>query len=272
MSFGVDAQYWFGPKVGFHHANFKFDDPQYESVLYDVNSSFGYQFGGVLVYEATSMYSIQTELLYKRVFKKVENDLATFAKSNSTYNYLTIPLLLRLSFGREPVHYFIGGGPELNFWIGGKGDLKIDEFSEGPTGVLDETDGFYKKNYTLTFTESKRTETRWTPYSPNVLQYSLTAVAGVYLDLRSNARILIEGRYMWGHSNLGFNNPDVDDFVDDFSNQEYTENFEHRINMASISIAYLFHYDSKEATKGMSNMPESKRAEIKAKKKQKKSE
>lgn len=263
--YASQAQYWFGPKFGIHRASFEYDNTLYKVDSFSVNESYGLQLGGVFVYEATSMYSVQTEITYKRINKKVENKLVSPIISNSTYNYLSIPFLLRVSFGSEPIHYFVGGGPEVNIWLGGKGDIKLDEFAEGPVGVLDENDGLYRQTYDVTYQQSKSEDNLWAIPNANRVQYTLTAVAGVYLDLVSNGRLLIEGRYMWGHSNLGFNdNPN-------FTWESYYENFEHRINMATISIAYLFHYDAKEARKGMSNLSESKQAEIKAKKKQKKS-
>jgi len=264
IHFAVKAQYWFGPKVGFHRAAFEYDEATYKTDSFNVNSSYGFQLGGVFIYEATKMYSVQTEITYKRVTKSITSRLTSPIITNNTFNYLSVPFLLRVSFGKEPVHYFIGGGPELNIWLGGKGDIKLDEFSEGPVGVLDEEDNLYKRNYDFVFRQSKSSTDKWVVQSANRVQYTLTAVAGVYLDLRTNGRLLFEGKYMWGHSNFGFNNNP--DFIWD----SYYENFENRINMATISVTYLFQYDSKVAKKGMSTIPASNRKEIKVEKKDKK--
>ena len=70
----------------------------------------------------------------------------------------------------------------------------------------------------------------------NRLQFGLTAGAGAFFDLSSGARLMVDFRYTFGHSNLGF-----DTFADsfDFPEDDYVESFEYTMNY-NLSFGGLF--------------------------------
>ena len=61
-------------------------------------------------------------------------------------------------------------------------------------------------------------------------------------------RVLVDFRYNFSHSNLGFNGSQ--DFA--FSGESYYENFEHRNHSITLSVGYLLYYNSQLKRKGSS--------------------
>ena len=90
---------------------------------------------------------------------------------------------------------------------------------------------------------------------PNRLQFGLTFGAGAFFDLISGARLMIDLRYAFGHSNFGFDNPNDSWFV--YEDDQYVESFEYSLNTLSVSVAYLFEYDAQLKRRGKSTNPKS---------------
>lgn len=243
----VQAQYWFGPKVGVQRTDFKYQVPEYKEDSFDIKPNYNFQAGGVLVYQASDKYAIHAELIYERVRRKLtnrENDPVPVL-SDIVFNYISVPFSLRWNFGADPFHVYVSGGPKLSYWLGGTGKVYLDEFAEFGDGEI--------RHYNVVFRQSKSGSdlTKMAVVEANRVQYSLQVATGVYFDLIEAGRIMLDLRYSFGHSNVGFNdNPD-------FQFDTYEENFRFRNNMLSVSVAYLFEYDVKGRTRGMSTIKES---------------
>lgn len=252
-----NAQYWFGPKVGGNFSNFIYQNSEYSSDSFNIDASYNFEIGGVFIYQATDMFSVQGEVFYERLNRDLENKdgISPNVISNMTYHFVSVPMNFRVSFGNEPVHYYLGGGIKLKFLVGGNGYIESGEPEFGEEG---------KDIKKLVFRQSKSNVLNGTYAIPdaNFMQFGLSVGGGVYLDLRTNGRLLIDAKYTFGHSNMGFNN-NVD-FFNDVSG--YTEKFDFRTNTVSLSLAYLFQFDVKLQSKGMSTSKESNKAHGKKKK------
>jgi len=244
LSLGIKAQYWFGPKVGGHRTDFIYQNAEYKSDSFDINYDLGAKYGFTIIYQATEKYAVQGDLSFIRVNKELKNssnnDILTI--SNLNMNYLSLPMSFRFNFGGVPVHYYLSGGPVLNFWLNGSGEIYLDEFNEART-----IDGPIP--YKIVFNQSKGGESNQRAIvSANRVQYGLQFGFGSYFDLMSAGRFLIDFNYIFGHSNMAFNNnPDFNQF------ESYSENFEFRNNTLSVSLAYLFLYDPVLNKRGRSN-------------------
>lgn len=243
----ANAQYWFGPKIGGQRTDFIYQEEDYKTDSFNVGEDYGMQFGLVMIYQATEKYAVHTELIYERINKEVTNkeddDIPVF--SQSTYNYLSIPLSLRWNFGREPTYYYISGGPKLSFWLGGSGEIYLDEFNESRA-----IDGPLPYDFAFKQANGGDQNSR-AIVEANRVQYGLQAGGGVYFDIATGGRLLFDLRYAFGHSNMGFNNNA------DFSFETYQENFKYRNYSLSLSVAYLFEYDVELQKKGMSTIRDS---------------
>lgn len=274
----ANSQYWIGPKIGFSNITYNYQRTTYRD-SFDIPSDWNFQAGLALSYTATDRYAVYGELLYQRISKSVTNnpiyDVQIFdnegnetsrsiVSSQMTNHFIAIPVMLRITLGRVPFHYYVNGGPRLAYWLGGNGDLYLEEFQEFAETITDDEGNVIGTeipivDYRVTFNRSK-VEDADDPTSlalvsrPNRIQFGLTAGAGMFLDLRSGGRLQFDLRYTWVHSNMGTNNGASDL---NFDAAEYRENFEHFHGIATIGVAYMFAYNSQLRRKGKSTSKES---------------
>lgn len=258
----ANAQYWFGPKIGGHRTDFMYQEPAYKADSFDINFDYGGVYGLTVIYQATERYAVQGDLSFMRVNKKVRNSSGSVSPviSDLNFNYLNLPISFRFNFGGSPIHFFVAGGPVINFWLGGNGRMFLEEFSE--------EDNIYDPvPYKLMFKQEKGgTLSNRSLLTANRVQYGLQMSAGVYFDLPSTGRVLLDFKYSFGHSNMGFNgSPDFSNF------DTYYENFEFRNNTLSVSVAYLFMYDTELIKKGSSTSLKTRQQQKEEKKKNKSS-
>lgn len=248
------AQYWFGPKIGINYVDPLYQDNAIERDLYDVDNDFDFNVGLALNYTATDLYSVYTEIVYERMNRDLKNKptAAIESYSNAVNSFITVPVMLRISLGQVPFHYYVNGGPKISYWVSSKGSLFLSSFEEAV--ILDPVTGEALPpgpiEYRVTFNSAKANgEDVLLLKEPNRLQFGLAAGAGAFFDLASGARLMVDFRYTFGHSNLGFDEPDSSfDFPDDL----YVESFEYTMNTASVSIGYLFGYSTEFKRKGRS--------------------
>lgn len=243
LGFMAQAQFWFGPKGGANRNDFIYQSENYLDT-FQVEPSYSFEVGGVLIYQASDMFSVQTELYYERTKRSLEsNDLSSVEVTSNTANsFLSAPALFRVSFNRGPTHYYVSGGPKVRMWLGGSGRISTDSNDEFVEGDEVWNRLVYNQRNSNTINEV------YAVPDANRVQFALVAGGGVYFDLYFGGRLLVDFKYTFGHSNMGFNNNPDFKFID------YTENFRYRSNTLSLSLAYLFEYDVKGARKGMSTI------------------
>ena len=242
----LHGQYWFGPKVGIQRTDHIYQIDNYKTDSFFVDPNYNFQVGVVLTYAASDRYAVHTEINFERFGKKLRNrENVIFATSKLNSGFLTAPLALRFNFGKAPYIFYLNGGTKLSYWLYGNGTLENSFLEEAENPV---------KEYKLAFGgEATADQKRLVLERPNRLQYSLIAGGGVYFDLRNSARIMLDFRYSFGHSNMGFNGSENFDFED------YVEDFEYRHNVLSISLGYMFEYNASLQRKGKSSNKQSNR-------------
>lgn len=243
------GQYWFGPKVGIHGVSHRYQLEEYKSDSFNIRPDLRWQVGAVLTYTASDRYSVHTEINFERIGRTLKNDQGQFPAvfSKTKFSFLTVPLLLRVNFGRAPFHYYLNGGPKISYWLSGSGKLTdLEEFIEFQNAdyVLDYEIVFKSKNERPPNDEGNNA--RLHLENGNRLQYALTLGGGAYFDISNGARIMLDFRYSFGHSNMGFNDNTA------FTFDDYEENFEYTHDMLSISVAYMFEYNAQLQRKGKS--------------------
>lgn len=239
----AQAQFWFGPKIGFQRTTHSYQDESY-SGDFVIDSDINYNIGMAMEYSTNGMFEIHSELVYMQVNNKVATKLGATvpAFSESSYKFLSAPLLMRAVFGNAPFNFYVNFGPRLTYWLGGSGSYFSDEFSdfsseprdykirfdEGTQALLSQGDLFFVPN-------------------ANRLQYAFDVGAGMLLGINQTQRIMIDFRYSFGHSNMAFNRgTDLGQLFD------YDENLEYTHQMVMFSVAYLFGYDVQAKKKGRS--------------------
>ncbi|GAB4245193.1 MAG: hypothetical protein Tsb0034_23640 [Ekhidna sp.] len=257
LSFSASAQYWFGPKAGISYIDHVYQERSYERDSFNVSKDWNFQAGAAFNYTATGMYSVYGEIMYERIGKKLEDKFANgdFAKTEMTNHFITIPVMLRVTLGTVPFHYYVNGGPRLSYWLGGNGSFELEEFDEFPP-VVDDDGNPLPVDYKLKFKSTNASpDDPFTAFveKPNRVQFGLALGGGVYFDLATGGRLQLDFRMNWVHSNMGTNSNNDTNLV----RQSYRENLEYFHNISSLSIAYLFGYDSQMKRKGKSTNKES---------------
>lgn len=260
LSYG---QYWFGPKIGVSYIDHVYQDKTYERDSFNVDKNVNMQFGVALSYSATDMYSVYGELVYERIGKTLRDKGSDGESvySNMTNHFISAPIMLRVTLGKVPFHYFVNGGPRLSYWVGGKGVHDLESFDEFPP-VADEEGNALPVEYTIKFKSSNASpdDFRTAHVSkPNRFQFGLTLGGGVYFDLASGSRLMVDFRYTWVHSNMATNSSEDTNLIRGSSRDLdfYRENLEYYHNIGTIGIAYLFGYNSELKRKGKSTSKES---------------
>lgn len=263
------GQFWFGAKAGGHRTSFNYQDEEFvflleqrefvQSDLYKpVKANYNYEFGAMMSYTATDRYSVHTEINYERIGKNVRSREGQYAIDNDfTYKYLSVPLFLRVNTLSKPIHYYFNLGPKISYLLSAKGDLSIQLFQETNPDQL-------TISYDVVYNFDDVTDPNGRQLvldNPNRIQYSLNLGAGAMLDLKTGGRLMLDFRYSWGHSNLGFNR--------DSELLEFGENVEYSNQMLSFSIGYLIPYNPADLLKGTSTNDLLKTSSKKKKKKKK---
>ncbi|MEM6641645.1 MAG: outer membrane beta-barrel protein [Bacteroidota bacterium] len=271
LSFSLKSQYYIGPKIGGSLIDHVYEDSNYETdTTFNVPVNLNWQAGVAVSYSAGGMYSVYGELMYERIAKTVRDSFTKgdLLQAEMTNHFISAPIMLRMTFGQLPFHYYVNGGPRLSYWLGGSGSKLVpgsDEFLEEE--FLDEDGNPLPLDYKVTFNSSKAQETEFIDKKafvarPNRLQFGLTAGGGVILDVFDHNRLQIDFRYTWVHSSMARNSPDDDEFFayeDSADEGAERENFEYYHNIASISIAYMWGYDSNLRRKGKSTIKKNKK-------------
>jgi hypothetical protein len=208
---------------------------------FDVLPTPGYTVGGFINFPLKHDYFVQMELAYSLKGRILKDELLT---NTSTYRFVDGAMLLRKSFHfnlapNVPSEWFFSVGPEISYWIGGKGNIR----AEGPgypykimyEGVPDGTTEHLYYN----------DANRWL--------FSLILGVGFRAPLGPHQSITTELRFVSGHTNLGR------------KDYEYPTNLWHgvlgyvdtlHVNMKTvvISVGYSWSFNSIEQRMGKSTL------------------
>ncbi len=147
-------------------------------------SIIGYH-GGLIFNLGTETFSVQPEVLYSQVgFKSETNNLGVSASGTTTFNTITVPLLLKVGFGPENLKVFVNAGGYGSYALNANAKIKI-----GANTINEKID--FANN------EGGR------------IEYGAVGGLGVSFGLGA-AKLLIEGRYFYGLGNNSKSIPGVD--------------------------------------------------------------
>lgn len=198
---------------------------------------FGFTAGGLILFPLKKNYSFVAETVFTRKGKKIKfnDDVWT---NTASFNFIDISMALRKSFDfklRPNVNskIFFGIGPNIEYWLNGKGSIDAG----GPTAnyevVFDkESEGNFNINY---YNEVNR----WL--------FGLDLGVGMEAPITSKQKVFTELRFTLGQTNLGK--------VGSTSQLEilgFQDDLKMNFKTISLTVAYLYDFDLKEAKKGKS--------------------
>ena len=88
-------------------------------------------------------YALLTEFYYSSIGRKVESsNPSIFTRNIAKYNYLHLPIMFRMRFKFDSFDWYVILGPQVSYWLGGKGTYDI---LDGSRDVVNSYD--YKINF-----------------------------------------------------------------------------------------------------------------------------
>lgn len=113
LSFAQQNRITFGVEGGITEANLSSDNTYYKDLY---NSRTGYAAGLALQYNFPKVLSLRTGIMYEYMSTSFPDSASIVANPNAaidwlqTTDYLTVPLLLRATFG-DKINFFVNAGP-----------------------------------------------------------------------------------------------------------------------------------------------------------------
>ncbi len=184
VTFAASAQISIGPKAGINLANWSVENSEENG---DYQSRMGYQFGVVAEIRINDHFAIQPEFNLiqkgaKQEFSEVDSLIGSIStKTNIAFNYLEVPVLIKAGTSFGPARVDLLAGPSFGYALSGK--VK-EEFTLNGETEKDEIDVDFKED------EVKRTDV------------GLQLGAAFSFNLGESAKLFVDGRYLFGLTNL----------------------------------------------------------------------
>jgi hypothetical protein len=239
---GVFGQLRIGPVGGASLNTIRFAETE-GSEYYSGSRKVGYHGGVATNYKVNDRYSLQLEWLYVYRQKEVSYNRGMLAvRDQASLNYLTLPILYRVSFHTElkksHQEWYLNAGPALHYWMGGRGKLQTNEqasFLENGS-----------MNYVVRFGEAGEYGSAEYVNPANRWQMSLYAGGGVIFDLGFGRHIWLDARTSLGPAKSHFSSAAEGG---DFGLQLYRDNLESSIMSWSMSVGFMQDIDMRAVLK-----------------------
>ncbi|MBT1703271.1 porin family protein [Chryseosolibacter indicus] len=248
------AQLLLGPVAGGQYSWTSFSDKYYKD-LYNVEGVWGFHAGGQVSFRVHKQFFLHTSLLYSKKGKVLKGD-ADFSrlgaqyrltKLTATYNYLELPIIYTVEFrkqtkGGKVYKWYLGAGPNVSYWLNGKGTILNQETAEPSDGGTLNYKVVFGKNPDYVGPGEMVVE------DPNRFQLGLNIMAGLVFEPMPKQQFMLSIRYEIGHSNLS---PESEGT---FLSTMYKDNMQIRNQGARVSLAYLIDTNIKDRKKGKSTI------------------
>jgi hypothetical protein len=242
------AQVLVGPVAGGNFSWTSFSDKDLKDE-YNVSPVFGYHVGGHLAFKVRKRFFLHTSLIYSTKGKNLKSEAGDLSLK-LRYKYIEMPIVYTAYFkghiGQKEFKYSLGVGPNVSYWLGGKGTFEnadTHEFHNGPSGIIPVDIVFGKDpNYA--------TENEMVIQRPNRVQFGLNFTAGFLFEPVRYREVVLTLRYELGHSYLSRESDGV--FSPTFPS--FSESQKIRNQGFRISLAYLIDLKVEERKRGKSTI------------------
>ncbi|HEX6223613.1 MAG TPA: outer membrane beta-barrel protein [Chryseolinea sp.] len=243
------SQLLVGPEVGVNYSWTSFREKELKEV-YRMSPLVGFHVGGHLAFKVRKRFFLHTSLLYSTKGRVLNGKLDGMLKNSARYNFIDMPINYTVDFrgklGKsKEFKYFLGIGPNISYWLGGKGKLYNSELEENNLGELSYKIKFGEPQDDSQPADEMRVE------RPNRFQLGLNLIAGIVFEPWYKQRFMLSVRYELGHSYLAKTDGN-------FSNTYFYDPLKSRNQGFRISLAYLVDLKTEERKKGKSTLDKKK--------------
>lgn len=234
-----------GPVVGGQYSWTSFDDKENKD-FFKVKPVTGFHGGMALSFLVRKRFFLHTSFLYSTKGKIVEGKTDQLLKNKVTYHYIDIPILYTVDFkaklGRsKEFKYYLGIGPNLSYWLGGKGKINSSDLSEN---LIPE------QSYTIAFNKAPEDteQDEMSIEDPNRIQLGLNLTTGIIFEPFGYQKFMFNVRYELGHSFFSRTSNGV------FRDTYYEDLLRSRNHGVRVSLAYLIDLQIETRKKGKSTI------------------
>jgi hypothetical protein len=206
----------------------------------------GFHGGFGLSFRVHKTFFLHTALLYSQKGKRLEGKEDELLKQRTNYRFIEMPMFYTYEFrqnvGKSRAYkWFVGLGPNVSYWLGGRGSLEDTQLSE----IL-----VNRVNYKIVFNRAPGTyaDDEMNVNDPNRLQLGLVFAGGIVLEPLGYQKIMVTMRYELGHS---FMSPTGQG---EFNLTNYKDDMRVRSQGVRLSFSYLIDLKTEEKKKGKSTI------------------
>jgi hypothetical protein len=240
------AQILVGPVAGGQYSWISYDDEE-DKDRYKVKPVSGFHAGATLSFLVRKRFFLHSSILYSTKGKVIEGREDKLLKNEVQYRYIDVPILYTVDFrakiGRiKEFKYYFGIGPNISYWLGGKGKFFDTNLSE--LGLSED------RKYKIVFNKSPE-DTKPNEMSVedvNRLQLGLNLAAGAVFEPFGYHKIMFTIRYELGHSFLSRTSHGT------FADSYHQDVLRSRNQGFRISLAYLVDLQVKDRKRGKSTI------------------
>lgn len=192
------AQILVGPVAGGQLSWVSFNDKDLKKD-FSVRPLWGFHAGGALSFRVHRRFFLHSSFLYSTKGKVILGKEDELLENRVRYHYIDVPLLYAVDFkaqvGRlKEFKYYFGMGPNISYWLGGKGEIFNSDLSEDTELANNPLE------YTIAFEGESEDIHKMTVAEANRLQLGLNLAAGVVFEPLTNQKVIFMVRYEAGHS------------------------------------------------------------------------
>jgi hypothetical protein len=238
-----EAQILIGPTAGLQYSWVSFDNKDYKDT-YKVKPVFGYNVGGALSFRVRKRFFLTSSFLYSTKGKVVEGKADKLLRHEITYRYIDIPIIYSVDFkakisSNDQFKYFFGIGPNISYWLGGKGTLYNSDYAENNVPPM---------SYKIVFNrdENNPGSNQMVVQKANRVQLGLNLAAGVVAEPMPNQKFVVVTRFEFGHSFFSTEHNGV------FTGTYYQDELRSRNIGVRLSVVYMVDTKTEDRKKGKS--------------------
>lgn len=241
----VSAQVLVGPTLGPNFSWTSYDDKDLRDD-YRVSPVPGFHGGVTVAFRVQNRFFLNTALIYSTKGKLVKRHDDPLFRNEATYKYIELPIVYTAEFkgnfgGSREYKWYFGAGPNVSYWLGGKGKIMSSDLNEINIDELAYKVVFKKEPEQIDDDEM-------TVLEPNRIQLGLNIAAGFVFEPMGYQKIMLLFRYELGHSFMSRTSNGI------FKPVFYEDEMRIRNHGLRISLSYLIDTKLEERKKGKSTI------------------
>jgi hypothetical protein len=238
------SQLLVGPEIGVNYSWTSLRDDDLKD-RFKMKPVPGFHAGGRIAFKVRNRFFLHASLLYATKGRTLTGRMDPALKSSATYSYIDMPINYTVDFrsklkGKE-FKYFLGIGPNVSYWLGGRGKFFSSELDENNEDQLS-----YKIKFGSQEDENQSSGSLHVEKA-NRLQLGLNLIAGAVFEPAYKQRFMFTVRYELGHSFLAKSDAEL-------AGLYFEEPLKTRNKGFRVSLAYLIDLKTEERKKGKSTI------------------